>query len=332
MSITLWTAASRRIGIGHLRRTEALAKALIAAGAQPRLVFQGEPRLAQLLQSSGLQAVCVSDTGQALEVVAQQPGLVVSDLPGLCAEHSRYLRELGCGPLVHLTDADGLRYEADLFLDGDALDKPHLARRLGGAEYNILRPQVLARRPVSPRGGHAVRRILVCLGGADPGRCTERLLADWCGAAHLGLVAGPAVSLARRRAWRRCLRHGDRLFEAPADLPGLILRHDLVVTLGGITSYEAMCLGVPVAAVAWKHMRPYVRGMAAAGLLHDLGPAQDAAASLRALIRRPAALAHRCRRAYLRVDGFGAQRCAQVILGLMACADGSSFLEQGTML
>lgn len=316
MNITLWTAADSTIGIGHLRRTEALADALRAQGVTLRVLFQGEARLARLLESDSQCVQRVANVEQALQACAAAPGLVVSDLPGLGEEQSQRLREAGCGPLVHLTDADGLRYAADVFLDGDALDKPHIGQRMGGAKYNILRAAVLAHRPARAWTARKVRRVLVCLGGADPGHCTEHLLVGWRSPARLTLVAGPAVPLSRQRVWRRYLRRSDRLVYAPDDLPSLLLKHDLIVTLGGITSYEAMSLGRPVAAVAWKHMLPYVRGLAAAGLIHDLGPAEYAGTRLQCLVRRPTTLARGAALAFRCVDGHGAQRCADVIIGL----------------
>lgn len=324
MNITLWTAADAHIGIGHLRRTEALAQALRANGVTPRLLFQGDARLARLLACEHQPIQRVDDFDQVLLICAAEPGVLVSDLPGLRKEHSQRLRQAGCGPLVHLTDADGLRYQADVFLDGDALDKPGIAQRTGGAEYNILRMSLLTKRPSRPWRLRKIRRVLVCLGGADPGYCTESLLASWQRDVRLTLVAGPAVSVRRQRHWHAQLRHGDRLLRSPADLPGHLLRHDLVVTLGGITSYEAMCLGRPVAAVAWRHMSPYVRGMADAGLLNDLGSVQVAGRRLARLLRRPARMAQRAGRAFNILDGSGAERCAALIIRLALNANGSS--------
>lgn len=314
MKCTLWTSAGAKIGIGHLRRSEALAQALISEGVSLRVVFQGKLSLARLWHVENCHFHRVINHEEAITACARHAGPLITDLPGLTAEDAARLRASGCQPLIHLTDSDGGGYPADVFLDGDALDKVFNSRRVGGVEYNILRSSVRALRPHKPWRARRVARVLVCAGGADPGHCTEELLKTAHPDARLTLIAGPAVARSRIRGWRNRLRRGDRLIVDPSNLHAQIQAHDLIVTLGGITSYEAMCLGRPVAAIAWKHMRPYVRALNAKGLLIDLGTPRNAGRQLLRALMNPGLLANRADRAFRLVDGRGAARCAKFIV------------------
>lgn len=85
-----------------------------------------------------------------------------------------------------------------------------------------------------------------------------------------------------------------------------------MITLGGITSYEAMCVGTPVAALRWAHMAPVVDRLVDAGLVAGLDES-TAASELLVLLADPARRKALAQRGHRIIDGHGAERTAGAI-------------------
>ena len=56
----------------------------------------------------------------------------------------------------------------------------------------------------------------------------------------------------------------------------LILNHDALVTLGGMSAYEAMTLGTPVCGVEWSYLAYVVRSFAELKMINNLGDIKNA--------------------------------------------------------
>jgi len=56
----------------------------------------------------------------------------------------------------------------------------------------------------------------------------------------------------------------------------LLLNSDLLITLGGMTTYEAMCLGVPASAVRWNYLEYIVKSFGEKNMITDLGNIDEA--------------------------------------------------------
>ncbi|MFZ4583713.1 MAG: hypothetical protein ACOYNI_00610 [Acidimicrobiia bacterium] len=322
LRVVVWSAGGPDIGIGHLARASAVTNALVAAGAEVHAVQETPATIAPRARShrapttpvapgSGLDAVIA-----ALEI----PATVVTDHPLVNAQTEAALRAAGALALVHLTHSGADTYAADLLIDGDPIIVPftNVAHRtVQGAQYLALAPHVLAKRPSAPWAGTGADRLLVILGGADPDAFTERLLASQTAALRdATFVAGPAWSEERTAALVQTAP--GRVLVAPESTEAVeaMLHHDLIVTLGGITSFEAMALGRPCAAVEWSHMRPYVDSLGRAGLLANLGTIDDAPAALDALTHDGPRLRSLAEQGFTTFDGRGAHRVADVVLGL----------------
>ena len=339
MAIVLHCAAGPVTGLGHLARSASVAAALSNHGAPVQLLVEALEAYPDLEAEAGSTPITrVSDRAGALAAYQQLsrggPGtpVLVTDLLDLEPSDAGLARRMGFERLVHLTDSGADRYPADLFIDTDAIPQVHrtaASAALAGAKFHAVRPTVAAARPgepLRPDGDSAGRRALIALGGADPGRCTEELVRALVAALSpasgftpgFTLVAGPAFGAGRRIALADATPDGFILADPGTDMARLTLSHDLVVTLGGETTYEAMCLGRPVACVSWAHMRPYVSALARSGLVADLGA--EPAGTLLALIRDEAALERLAMAGYEAIDGCGADRCASAILELSVTA------------
>ena len=118
-----------------------------------------------------------------------------------------------------------------------------------GPGYALIRPSIRARR-TPPAASAIVRRVLVSMGGADPrGRTLEaaNLLARHTGA-QVTVVLGPLVSGALETQVRAAAPANFSVVRNPASFEELLAEADVVLTSGGTTLLEALCLGKPVIA------------------------------------------------------------------------------------
>lgn len=343
--VVLYASGNDRIGAGHLARTAALAAALTARLDAPhvRLLWQCTEDAATRFDTGSAEVITTSTpigVAVRLGLLARAHAPVIYVTDGL---HSPVwmppaVRALGFSAVAFLNDSSRAREAGDLLVDSDGFKSASHAPpgfkglALMGANYQILRSALVAQRPESPWSEAAVQRILFTLGSADPGHLTAPLLSTWLEtpesrAVSSTVVVGPYFSGEHRRALQQmAAKHPVgriTLLDSPPDLVPYMATADLVVGLGGITAYEAMCLGKPVAALAWRNMRPYVEALDQAGLLTNLGVTDTTAAVARAArglancVSNPSRLANLARHAFNAVDGKGADRVADSLIQLL---------------
>jgi spore coat polysaccharide biosynthesis predicted glycosyltransferase SpsG len=353
----LHAAGGPALGLGHLRRCATLAGALAARGGfTVVLLAEDEPAvdededrtpLADGFLPAGVRLVTVADPDAALaardRLVAGFPGpaLLVTDLLGLDAADAAVARAQGFVRLVHVNDDLGRDlpagpYDADLFFLSNAWDTPESSglpfeRVRAGAAWHPVDPGAARLRPDTPRPAIPARRVLLTLGGADPGWATETVLT---GLARLGwpvevtVVAGPAFGLQRTRALAGLVAGHGELVIAPPSSASVLAMAELVVTLGGLTTYEAMCLGRPAATVAWGPMTADVDRLTGTGVAADLGPPEEAAARLTTLAGDGPELGRLARAGWELVDGRGASRVAAELDRLTAVPAATAALQE----
>ena len=280
------------IGLGHLQRMTALARALRAAGAGacfvaprrawPVLAAQGVAEAGMIAadggvtdwaQTPGLRAV-VLDTlwsGNAAETATEAGTLAARGVP---------VAVIDSMPPDHFVAAPGLP-PVDLvvtpYLGADGFRPAPVARRwLAGADHAILGPEYAPLRAAEPE---PEPRLLITCGGADPEGLSAEIVGHFLrhgwpegpeGAAlGVDVVVGPLFAphhlarLQRHAATQPALR----LQAAPRSLAPLIANAALVGGRLGLVRYEAAALrrgGV------WlqpgEAYREYLAGFARAGL------------------------------------------------------------------
>ncbi len=274
------------LGFGHLSRSQTLAAALRAAGAQVRF----DPR-SQTARGALFNENCTPGAAD----------LLVLDLPYPDDDAIRAARAAG-RPVAVLDHAGEAR--ADLAVRTDPRPVPMAAERCEyGLSYAIIRPGILAQSP--RQAGH----VLICIGGSDLGdlgvEAARRLAAA---GERVVLVRGPlAAPLAYPPA-------GVAVRETPPDLPALIAGCRYAVTNAGTTALEAMALGKAVHVLAQTEAeRATAERFLADGIILGVGletlapPDAERAARIAASGRA-------------QVDGRGARRLADLILSLKETA------------
>jgi UDP-2,4-diacetamido-2,4,6-trideoxy-beta-L-altropyranose hydrolase len=337
--------ADSRLGIGHLMRCLALAQAWRHTHGSVTFIgrLESAPLRARLARAGfGLLPVAeVSACYREAEVMpllrpapeAAGGAWYVVDGYHFDLVHHRALRQIGFNVLVIDDNAHLPAYEADIILNQN-LHAATLRYRcnpdavlLLGTQYALLRQEFLpalqpARMPVS-----VCRRILVTLGGADPGNVSltvlnalQRLSGSHRTDLEVKVVAGPAnPHLAALQRASVNLPFACSVVSASDDMPTLMHWADLAVSAAGSTCWELACLGVPFGAIVVADNQEQVAaGLAAAGVARHFGRARELTSEKLAADIASLMANHEQRRLMVEkgrrlVDGHGTARVVEVM-------------------
>jgi len=244
--------SSHARGMGHFYRALNLAEGLAAAGIAYKFYLNDHAPSLQILQDRGVphQMVNLEDLSGNWEAsLIRQDGITlwINDRLGTNARHAQKIKTVGV-PLVTFDDRGTGAALADLHIAALAFDYQERlggAKLLRGADYLILNPQIgnfmRLRKQLSS--------ILVTLGGSDTYGVTVKVV-QLLKQVNLAatIVVGPAFM------------HMDKLneiltgsFILKRGVPSMIeefYRHDLAITGGGITPFEANASGLPCVVIA----------------------------------------------------------------------------------
>jgi UDP-2,4-diacetamido-2,4,6-trideoxy-beta-L-altropyranose hydrolase len=255
--------ATATIGVGHVMRTLTLAAAARARGHDVALHAAALP--SQLVARARRDGIVV-------ERVAARPGSV-ADAEELATHGAdvlwtdgydfddAYMEALGRSDAMLAATDDG----RERSLLGVALvvnPNPHAGDAmyadlvgttvLTGLRFALVRGEVveLRRRRFTPA---RVRRVVVSLGGTDPGGLAAPLLESLLRDVPADIVVDVAIGLDNPRAGDiQCIAAGDprrcRVI-APDGLAAALAGSDLAVLAAGSTLWEAAAVGVPVVSV-----------------------------------------------------------------------------------
>jgi spore coat polysaccharide biosynthesis predicted glycosyltransferase SpsG len=310
--VAILTETGAGVGLGHLRRCQALAAALTATGAEPRLVVAGalpSGRATDAVPFDWLR----EPRGAAELLAAWRPAAAVVDS---YAATTGFLAELGdtVARVAVIDDLADRELPVSLVVNGGYAAatlayrvRPDTTLLLGPA-YALLDPAFAVEPP--RRRGAAVRRVLVTLGGDAPGERLDSVVAAVRAAvpeADVDVAVGPyaagAVAEGRRVTAHRGLE----------SLRPLMLAADLAVAGGGVTLYECLASATPVIGLCLAdNQRPNVDALSRAGLILRDGP--SLAEALERLVRDADLRAVLAARGRAVVDGAGAARIARAVV------------------
>jgi UDP-2,4-diacetamido-2,4,6-trideoxy-beta-L-altropyranose hydrolase len=331
------TCGGRSAGFGHVRRCLSLAEALLRRSVVSEFLVAGEAAVAGIVSGAGF--TCRRASGEAVTLVEAvncvrelSPSVIVADSYDFTAD---FFRELGeAGPAVVAID-DLARGSLPVALVVNATvgitagDYPRPSgpgpRFLLGPAYALLRPGFALELSRTFHG--RVSRVLLTLGGSDPGSLMPKLI-RWVGteleSASLGVVAGPLFdNLADVRVEARAIGSRVTVHERPQDMRGLMLDADIAVSGGGQTLYELAATATPTVAVRLAgNQARNLSGFEKAGALTCAGASDDA--GLEAAVRErvgwladnPQERSRMAAAGRALVDGRGAERVAAVLAEL----------------
>ena len=334
------------MGAGHLMRCLALVEAWQREGGQAVLLGHCPfPDLQRRILRSGLRWVALdrpeNDPTRLAASIRQalgpllESGAAAGPWVALDGYHFDFpcqqaVQETGCRLLVLDDFAHAGRYQADLLVDqnlnAQRIEYPHVEgiTLLLGPRYVLLRSEFRAwqnwQRTVPPRA----RRVLVTMGGSDPGNATARVLDALANSAAADLEArgfvGPGnPHLQALRELIAALAGRIELLIDVADMAETMAWADVAISAAGSTCWELAAMQLPALLLPIAANQHSVAvALQAAGVAENLGPAEQAAPQAIA-----AALSRLCddqprRTAYAAagrrlIDGGGADRVVAVM-------------------
>lgn len=341
-TIIIRADASTAQGTGHVMRCLALTLALRERGVAVILAVAECPEaLVKRVEASGARVerlaveVGSREDAAATQAVARQSGAGWVVLDGYRFDLAFQRALHGGGFKLGLVDdfahLDG--YEVDLVLNQNsharAEDYPGVPALLLGPSHALLRSEfVHALRALEGRGArsHAgpVQRLLVTMGGSDPGNATTCILEA------LGALGGgqleTQVLIGAANPHRAAVDAaasgipGCRVLDPVKDMVPLLEWADLAVCAGGSTLWEMAAFGVPVACVILaENQQPIVADLEQRGVIVDLGwdrelVAERCAKELGSLLADGARRQRMSELGRRLVDGAGAARVAAALV------------------
>ncbi len=320
------------IGMGHLVRSAALAAELRRRGWATWLASREIPfAFAEQQEASGCGVIRLAgDRAAEFAAIARALGVraswVVLDHYGLGADWLRDARGVAESRLV-LDDLHDRELDCEVVVNPwFAAGRPAYAvlapgaRPLLGPAFALTRLEFLAARRSAPaRAFDSVRRILISLGGTDPGGATGGVIDEVRAAApeaEIDVLLGVAARDSRLPRYDRVHVHFD-----PPDVPSLMLAADLAVGAGGGMTWERCAMGLPSLLVAVAdNQREQAEMVAASGAARYLGPLAaleaGAVAAAVAELLHPAVRREMAERGRALVDGLGCVRVADHMEGV----------------
>lgn len=258
--------SSHTRGLGHLFRALNLAEALGQRGHAVRFIMNGDEVSAGILKARGHRPLTVdlADTTSGWEVplaAEHHFSMWINDRLDTAHAHAELVKAAGL-PFVTFDDRGGGAALADLHVAALAFDGVPLGGKklLKGVDYLILNPEIASYQ----RERHGLGSLLVTLGGSDTHGATVKVVAAL---AKMGLgatvVVGPGFR--HRQALDAVLTDAFTVLISVPSLVEEMSRHDLAITGGGITPFEANAAGLPCMVVANEDFEVPV-GMALARL------------------------------------------------------------------
>lgn len=342
MRVLVRADATRRWGLGHLARCTSLALALRHAGhavsfacrddgsgiAAARL---GEHNIEHLPlmhhdaeEDDARETLLLARAIKADRIVVDHYGLgemwwrVVADELPLLAIDDVGRAGLGAACAMVLNQNVGAR--AEWYSGGATL--------LMGPRHVLLPAEILPRRVarehvLGPLFALLPRRVLLTVGGSDPLGAMPRLMRAVARGRQLDRIdvaIGPGFG---DTSAIEAVADGDARFVLHRGLPSLLdllMEVDAVITAAGTTTYEAACLGVPMAVLAlFDNQQGIARGMADEGAAFHIAEwdeTNELREGMATFLADAEGLVERARRAMRVVDGLGASRVVEAMAAL----------------
>jgi spore coat polysaccharide biosynthesis predicted glycosyltransferase SpsG len=242
---------SHAMGMGHFFRMINLHRAMETHHVNVVFVMLGAHEPAQRwLANAGItyEVVDASSPGWEADLIKRYRAEVwINDRLATDAEHVIAVKQAGLR-VVTFDDTGSGAEHADVHVSalGEARGETPAGKQvLMGLDYLILPEEIKRYR----RQRHSADSLVVCLGGSDTYGMTV-MVASWLAANQRSatLVLGPGFM--HEEALAKVLNDKLKISRSPASLMEAFSRHDLAVTAGGLTAFEAAAAGLPTLTIA----------------------------------------------------------------------------------
>ncbi|MFS2247314.1 PseG/SpsG family protein [Bacillus sp. A31] len=317
-------------GMGHVARMRRLAKELFQEG-NDLYFYTNEQICVEMLSHPAWHVHLVQEPNVFLQMEQDikelNPDLLLIDVLDCDLQFLRSIKASSASARLVLFEEE--RAEAcqlaDAVVNGiyGGLDEKRL--QVNGTDYFYGTPYLLLDHEISRlKDTYEVRKeckkVVISLGGSDPGGLLSKAVSALFEAGHLHILAvtGKASRIEEQieAAHIQFIRHTDQL-------PARLAEADLAIVAGGMTLYEAVCIGVPSIVLSQvDHQAVTAARFAQKGACHHLGLGDlvDEKDIWRAARRLSASYFLR-RSIHLNgrslIDGKGTERVKDILINLM---------------
>jgi spore coat polysaccharide biosynthesis predicted glycosyltransferase SpsG len=250
--IALCVESSHSRGMGHFFRSCVLADAFAAAGHPFKFYVNDHFAAVEVLRRQGIsfEVVPLDDSEQDWEsaaIIRDGIDIWIYDRHRTDIRSATRIKSMGI-PLATFDDRGSGAAAADLHIAALAFEPSEILagkRIVRGLEYLILDPKILSYRRVRT----SAEKLIVTLGGADTYGVTTKVMRLLSNAGRKAtIIVGPAFAHEEDLA-----RAATADFTIKRGVPSLMeefARHDVAVTGGGMTPFEANASGLPCIVIA----------------------------------------------------------------------------------
>jgi spore coat polysaccharide biosynthesis predicted glycosyltransferase SpsG len=273
-------AAERARGLGHAIKCLSLSHAVRARGGAVHFSVEGADDVKPIFEERGVTCDLTTDHEDVIE--SFDPNVIVTDVNYLDIPVVNQYRESAM--VVNLAPRGMCKYYAHLsFTSERIVDVPKPANAsimhwYTGPQYTILNQDfVNLRTQLDTTGWNLKRRgVVVQMGGVDQfdmtGAVLDAIDQDRLGERNLTVIAGPFNPHISELQQRCSEISGAELIVNPDNLAEIVASHELGVFGTGISTFEALSVGVPSLNVGLSEFHDR-RGelLGSKGLTHYLG-------------------------------------------------------------
>lgn len=259
-------------------------------------------------------------------------GWLVVDHYALDARWEKLVRKKTFGVLA-IDDLADRSHECDILLDqnwfGDCTETRYeglvnkSCLHLLGPKYALLNPEYQLLRDRLPKRKDIVRRVLVFMGGSDPTNETAKVIDAMNESDLSGLIVDVVLGVNHPDSEGVMKKVRDRpgtfLHQNIPSLASLMASADLMISAGGSTTWERMCLGLPAIVISIaENQTSTSQTQAHSGYINFLGEMREVdsfriATAVRQAMKCPRTLQRQSDLCMTLVDGRGAERVAESI-------------------
>ncbi|MGJ0373020.1 hypothetical protein NG764_11370 [Aliarcobacter cryaerophilus] len=312
--IAIHAKGNSQLGIGNLSRSyeliEYLSRTMNVIG-----IFECDKELFERYNKKNIFRI--NSLEESLSIIKKNScSIYISDLVNPNKDLSDKLKDIGVRYILHFNDINK-GFEPDILFITDSFDYEFLDDRFRiyrGFEYYIVGSEILKYRGklFSPKS--SIKNILICFGGADPAFFTEYFVEKINDSKYnYKIVLGPAMPKNRKENILTIKKENIEYIDSPKNMIELLLNSDLLITLGGMTTYEAMCLGVPASAVRWNYLEYIVKSFGEKNMITDLGNIDEAYENLLNIDIDIDKVNSICKNAYDIIDGSALKNIKKII-------------------
>ena len=309
--------AGSSAGLGHLRRSLAIASGLKEKGKSVCFLVKGDDTVIAILKKKGFKAFRFSRSAFG----ALKPSTAVIDQKDDVSSEIKELHSKGTKTCL-IDNATKARLISDVVIypvahfDAKLNWKGFRGKKYVGPEYFPLNKEFLKTRPVK----HKIFTILVTMGGSDPNGLTAKAakaLSSMDGRFKALIVIGPGFK-------KRNIAEDKRfkIIRDPKNIAGLMASSDLAITAFGTTLYELAHMGIPALIISnfqgdEKDCLRFVKFRTAINLgYHEKVSAARISGTISKLMSAKKKLIKMSKNGKKLVDGKGAAKIVKILKGL----------------